>query len=61
MAGQSFHSANNVNHKGATNTWFTPPQYVRNFGEFDLDPCTESFRPFDTAKNHIEHDRGGAD
>jgi len=40
------------------NTWFTPKEFIDALGPFDLDPCTVSYRPFDTAKNHIEHDKG---
>lgn len=41
------------------NTWFTPKHFIERLGPFDLDPCTVSFRPFDTARQHIEHDKGG--
>lgn len=41
------------------NTWFTPKIFADKLGLFDLDPCTTSFRPHDTATEHIEHDRGG--
>ena len=40
------------------NTWFTPKSFIDSLGVFDLDPCTMSFRPFDTAKKHFEFDRG---
>ena len=39
------------------NTWFTPPEIVKSLGEFDMDVCTVSYRPFDIAKFHIEHDK----
>jgi hypothetical protein len=41
------------------NTWFTPKFLIDALGPFDLDPCTVSYRPFDTAKEHIERDMGG--
>ena len=41
------------------NVWFTPKEYIEACGPFDLDPCTVSYRPFDTATLHIEHDMGG--
>ena len=43
------------------NTWFTPKKYIDELGlveKFDLDPCTVSYRPFNTALKHIEHDKG---
>lgn len=39
-------------------TWFTPKQILFGLGHFDLDPCTVSFRPFDVAQKHFEHDKG---
>jgi hypothetical protein len=39
--------------------WLTPPQIIRALGEFDLDPCSPTKRPWDTAKNHYtELDNG---
>lgn len=40
------------------NTWFTPKEFIDILGPFDLDPCSMSFRPYDTAKEVIEHDKG---
>lgn len=57
--GKSFHSGNSVTHEGKSNTWFTPEAYTKYLGPFDLDPCTESFRPHDIAKNNICFDTGG--
>lgn len=54
----SFTNTEPQSHQGE-NTWFTPKQYIDALGPFDLDPCTVSFRPFDTAKVHIERDLGG--
>lgn len=45
------------NHQGE-NTWFTPRHLIDVLGPFDLDPCTMSFRPFNTAKKHVCFDRG---
>lgn len=53
-----FATGDNPDHKGDTNTWFTPKQLIDIMGPFDLDPCTQSFRPFDTAIEHICEDRG---
>lgn len=40
-------------------TWFTPKEFIDNInGEFDLDPCTMTFRPFDIAKLNCEYDNG---
>jgi hypothetical protein len=44
-------------HQG-DNTWFTPKYLIQSLGEFDMDVCTVSWRPFDTALEHIDHDRG---
>lgn len=32
--------------------WLTPPEIIKELGEFDLDPCSPINRPWDTAKNH---------
>lgn len=53
-----FSSCDSVTHEGVTNTWFTPPELIKTLGPFDLDPCTQSFRPFDTAARHICEDKG---
>ena len=53
----SFTSTEPCSHQGE-NTWFTPPSIVDHLGEFDLDPCTVSYRPFNVARVHIERDRG---
>lgn len=45
------------NHQGE-NTWFTPKHLIDLLGPFDLDPCTVSYRPFPTAKRHVNYDRG---
>jgi len=55
----SFFSCDSVTHEGKTNTWFTPREIIKELGDFDLDPCTQSFRPFDTAARHICEDLGG--
>jgi len=38
--------------------WLTPPEIIRAFGPFDLDPCAPVKRPWPTAGNHytIEDD-----
>ena len=42
-----------------TVVWLTPPYILEALGEFDLDPCAATNRPWDTAKNHyIEADDG---
>lgn len=53
-----FSTCDNKMHQGESNTWFTPKKIIQSLGEFDLDPCTQSKRPFDTAKNHFEFDQG---
>lgn len=39
-------------------TWFTPKNILEPLGEFDLDPCTQSKRPFNIAVTHFEYDKG---
>lgn len=55
---KSFFKCDSVTHEGNTNTWFTPKSFIDTLGPFDLDPCTQSGRPFDTAKLHYCHDLG---
>ena len=55
---KGFSACDNPSHKGQTNTWFTPKEYVEPLGDFDLDPCTESFRPFNIAAHNICRDEG---
>lgn len=54
----TFFSCDSVTHQGKSDTWFTPRYFFDALGDFDLDPCTQSFRPFDTAQKHYEHDKG---
>ena len=44
--------------KTAATEFFAPPDIVTTLGAFDLDPCTQSLRPFDTAARHVCADRG---
>jgi hypothetical protein len=55
---KSFFKLDPVTHEGATNTWFTPKKIIDALGDFDLDPCTQTSRPFDTAKVHYCEDYG---
>lgn len=42
-----------------TVVWLTPPHIIKALGDFDLDPCAATNRPWDTAKHHfIEADDG---
>ena len=38
--------------------WLTP-QYITQFFDFDLDPCSPMVRPWDTAKNHFNENDDG--
>lgn len=42
----------------STNTWLTPRELLDKLGEFDLDPCAATVRPWDCAKTNytIEDD-----
>ncbi len=53
----SFTNVDPSSHQG-DNCWFTPYHIVDSLGPFDMDVCTMSFRPFDIADKHIEHDKG---
>lgn len=52
----SFHACNPSGNEGLSNTWFTPPEIFEPLGEFDLDPCTQSFKPYEIAHKNIYHD-----
>lgn len=41
--------------------WLTPPELIRSFGEFDLDPCAPVIRPWDTAETHYTIEHNGLD
>lgn len=55
---RSFFACDDVRHEGQTNTWFTPRWLIDELGPFDLDPCSQTFRPHDTAANHVCEDAG---
>jgi hypothetical protein len=55
---RSFTALDSVTHEGDTNTWFTPKEIIEPMGVFDLDPCSQTFRPFNTARIHICEDIG---
>lgn len=46
-------------YRGNTNEWLTPPKVLRALGEFDLDPCSPSTRPWATAANHFTKNDDG--
>ena len=54
---RSFVQTDPQNHQGE-NIWFTPSHIVESLGPFDMDVCSVSYRPFDIASDHIEHDKG---
>ena len=54
---KSFVATDPVSHQGE-NTWFTPREFINALGPFNLDPCTVTYRPFDTAAFHYEFDAG---
>jgi len=57
MKSRSFTKTDPQSHQG-DNTWFTPREIIDRLEPFDVDVCTVSWRPYDTAKRHIEHDKG---
>lgn len=42
----------NQNKLDGKDEWLTPPEIIRAFPEFDLDPCAPVNRPWNTAKNN---------
>lgn len=40
-----------INTKGH-DEWLTPPHIINSLGEFDMDPCAPTDRPWDIAKKH---------
>ena len=47
--GMSGHISSNMQ----KDEWLTPPELIKDLGEFDLDPCSPIDRPWDTAKKHF--------
>jgi hypothetical protein len=41
--------------------WLTPPNIIKELGEFDLDPCSPINRPWETAKQHFTIEDNGLD
>ena len=39
--------------------WLTPPEIINSLGEFDVDPCTPTNRPWDTALIHYNKNDDG--
>lgn len=39
--------------------WLTPPEIIHALGEFDLDPCAPTHRPWETAKHHYTKEDNG--
>ena len=39
--------------------WLTPPHVIKALGDFDLDPCAPTVRPWDTARVHIAPPENG--
>ena len=52
----SFVSTDPQSHN-SQNTWFTPPELVKQLGKFDVDVCTTIRRPFDIGVQNIEVER----
>lgn len=44
---------------GKTVEWLTPPDLLRSLGVFDLDPCSPTNRPWDTARRHFTREDDG--
>lgn len=42
---------------GGNDEWYTPREIVKHLGPFDLDPCTSTRRPWDTASEHYEAEK----
>ena len=46
-------TSHHPSYRGRTDEWLTPPEIIKALGEFDLDPCSPSERPWPTAKEHF--------
>jgi len=47
------------NNSISTDEWYTPKWIIDRLGPFDLDPCSPSNRPFDTATVHVTKEQDG--
>lgn len=47
--------------KPVTDTWLTPPDFIRGLGRFDLDPCCPKKMPWRTAKKMVSLPVNGLD
>lgn len=45
--------------RAQTVKWLTPPEWIERLGPFDLDPCSLTNRPWDTAKKHYTQSDDG--
>ena len=45
--------------KKSKQEWLTPPYIIKALGSFDLDPCSPTKRPWDTAKQHFTRKDNG--
>ncbi|MEY5049411.1 MAG: hypothetical protein RLZZ175_2770 [Bacteroidota bacterium] len=45
--------------KKSKQEWLTPPAIIKALGSFDLDPCSPTNRPWDTAKQHFTRKDNG--
>ena len=44
-----------------TDTWLTPPEWIKALGPFDLDPCCPPVMPWPTAAKMLTKDSAGGD
>lgn len=58
MNKKGFAASDNPNHKGNTNTWFTPIEITNCLGDFWLDPCTVTNAPHKHAEFNPCFDEG---
>lgn len=52
-------TSHEVNREKTTTTWLTPPDIIKSLGEFDLDPCTPEFMPWQTAAHRYTEAEDG--
>lgn len=43
----------------SSDEWYTPQWIIERLGPFDLDPCSPTNRPFDTASVHVTKEQDG--
>lgn len=51
--------AHDIDRENGKEEWLTPPEIIKAFGPFDLDPCAPVNRPWSMATNHFTAEDNG--